>query len=138
MDQGMIRKLDSFFADRTIDDIDRHSFIVCNLRDMQNMITISLVFLRDWDSLATDDFNVVSLENRGAVFTFPGYWISIPKELAMPYVEGIIDDYYLHEVSKWNGGGNGSNTGNNGNGNCNCNCPVPTPVPVPNPNCKFI
>lgn len=106
MNQTMIDKLDKFFAEKTIIDIDRNSFLVCNLEDKPNKITISLVFMRDWDSLETDSFNSVIIQNKGAVFTFPCYWVSIPKELAMAYIQYIIDDFYMNEVNKWNIPGN--------------------------------
>lgn len=129
MKADMINVLDKFFAEKTIQDVDRNTFLVCNLEDKQNKIHISLIFMRDWDSIESDSYNSVILENTGAVFTFPCYWISVPKPLAMAYIQWIIDDFYENTVSKWsvgtgnnNGSGSGT-TGGTGNGsNCNC-CP---------------
>lgn len=120
MIQTMYEELDRFFASKTIHDVDRNTFLTCNLVDRVKKITISLIFLRDWDSLETDSYNSVIIQNKGAVFTFPCYWVSIPKELAIPYIEYIIDEFYEEEVSKWNIGDNtNNNTGNNGM------CPIP-------------
>ena len=128
LSRSMLDTLDKHFANKVIGDIDRTSFLVCNLKDVERKITISLVFLRDWDSLQTDDFNVVIIKPHGAVFTFPAYWESIPKELCMPYFVGILDEFYANEVSTWGidiGDGNNTGSGNAGTGNnCNCNCPV--------------
>lgn len=121
MDAEMHKTLDKFFAEKTIQDVDRNTFQICNLRDKLNLITISLVFLKDWDSLETDDYNCVVVEKRGAVFTFPCYWLSVPKELCMPYMEYIIDDFYSQYVSKWvNGNNPGGGGGTTPGGNCPC------------------
>lgn len=117
INQTMIDVLDKFFAEKTIQDIDRNTFLICNLYDKKYKITISLVFLRDWDSLETDSYNSVIIENKGAVFTFPCYWISVPKELAMGYFQYIIDDFYKTSVYKWNG----NITNNDNSANCPCN-----------------
>lgn len=130
--KDMLDTLDKHFANKVIMDIDRTSFLVCNLKDLARKITISLVFLRDWDSLDTDDFNVVIIKPYGAVFTFPAYWESIPKELCMPFFTRILDEFYTNEVSTWgldDGTGTGNNNGNSdsssgNNKDCNCNCPV--------------
>lgn len=138
MTEQMRNELDKFFAGKTIQDIDRSSFLVCNLVDKRIKITISLVFMRDWDSLETDSYNSVIIENKGVVFTFPGYWVSIPKELAMTYFEYIINDFYQSTVSEWDiasglvsGGSNSSGAG------CNCNCPPAKPPRPAAPPCSF-
>lgn len=127
--QEMLNSLDTFFAQKTIADVDRNTFQVLNLRDTSLKITISLVFMRNWTSINSDDYNVVSIRNYGAVFTFPCYWISIPKELCLPYFIAILEDFYENEVSKWGGtsssdSGNTSGSGSGSNmpcsGNCNC------------------
>ena len=97
----MINTLDAFFKEKTIIDVDRNSYLVCNLDDSRLKIKISLVFMRDWDSIESDNYNSVILENKGAVFTFPCYWVSVPKELAMVYFEFIINEFYETEVSTW-------------------------------------
>lgn len=123
--QNMIKELDEFFASKTIQDIDRNTFLICNLHDKTNKLTISLVFLRDWDSLETDSYNSVILQNKGAVFTFPCYWVSVPKELAVPYIEYILSEFYENTVSGWLDSGidNGFPSGDNrypGKNNCPC------------------
>ena len=125
IDKNIYTKLDGFFATNTISDVDRHTYIVCDLRDEINKIDIALVFLRDWDSLESDSYNQVVIENIGAVFTFPCYWISIPKKLAISYFTYIIEEFYQEEVSKWNMNSASNNSGNI-NGSCiNNNCVPP-------------
>lgn len=97
----MYEDLDKFFAGKTIIDVDRNTFLVCNLEDTRYKLTISLVFMRDWDSIESNDYNYVSIYPKGVVFTFPCYWVSIPKELAMGYIESVISAFYDEEISKW-------------------------------------
>ena len=131
---AMKHTLDEFLASKTIVDVDRHSFQLCNLKDNRFKITISLVFMRDWDSIESDNYSSVIIENKGAVFTFPCYWLSIPKELSMSYFEYIINDFYQNEVSKWSvaEGFISDDNGNINNSGCNCNTPS-TPVTPPCP-----
>ena len=121
MEKEMHKELEKFFAEKTIQDVDRNTFQICNLRDKTNQVTISLVFLKDWDSLETDDYNSVVIAKRGVVFTFPCYWLSIPKELCMTYMEYIIDDFYDKYVSEWNNGSSGDGSGSTPPG-CDCPC----------------
>ena len=123
MTEQMRKTLDAFFAGKTINDVDRNTYQVCNLNDTRIKLTISIIFMRDWDSIETDSYNSIFLENKGAVFTFPCYWISVPKELAMTYFEYIINDFYANEVSKWTiaeGLLNADNASTNDENNCNC------------------
>lgn len=137
MTEQMRNELDKFFAGKTIQDIDRSSFLVCNLVDKRIKITISLVFMRDWDSLETDSYNSVIIENKGVVFTFPGYWVSIPKELAMTYFEYIINDFYQSTVSEWSiASGLTGGSDSNGTG-CDCNCPPANVTKIATPPCSF-
>ena len=121
--QEILKELDSLFASRTIQDVNRNEYSICNLRDKDNKITISLVFMTRWHSLETDSYNVVTITGNGAVVTLPCYWISIPKELAMPYLKYIIEELYTEEFSKWiDSDGTGSSSGSSGSGTgCGCN-----------------
>lgn len=128
LDKSMIDTLDKFFAQKTINDVNRETFLVCNLIDKDNKLTISLVFLRDWDSLESNGYNYVVIDNAGAVINFPCYWVCIPKELAIPYIISVLEDVYL---TNWNinisssgdSSGNGNNSsGNNNMSNCPCRC----------------
>lgn len=124
MTEEMKNTLDAFFASKTIVDVDRNTFLVCNLKDKINKLTFSLVFLRDWHSLESDSYNYVAIEGAGAVFTFPCYWASIPKELVIPYIIEIIETFYSEVVSTWNIGdgnlGNGIAGGSTSGNGCNC------------------
>lgn len=119
---NLLNALDKFYAEKTITDVNRETFLICNLKDSGKKITISLVFMKDWDVLEPSDYDQVIVQNKGAVLTFPCYWVSVPKELAIPYFEFIIDELYKNEFDNWNtGSGTTSDTGNNGSG-CNCPC----------------
>lgn len=119
---NLLDALDKFYAEKTITDVNRETFLICNLKDPGKKITISLVFMKDWDVLEPSDYDQVIVQNKGAVLTFPCYWVSVPKELAIPYFEFIIDELYKNEFDNWNtGSGPSSDTGSNGSG-CNCPC----------------
>ena len=118
---NLLNALDKFYAERTIRDVNRETFLICNLKDPVKKITISLVFMKDWDVLEPDEYSQVIVQNKGAVLTFPCYWVSVPKELAITYFEYIIDQLYLDEFDKWDNGSNG--TSNSGNGSAGPNCP---------------
>ena len=129
MKKSMEKELDLFFATKTASDIDRTTFLVCNLHDTENVLTISLVFIKDWHSLVADEYGLVTIDGKGAIFTLPSFWLSIPKELAMPFFTKLIDNYYSGDyddnVNTGTGSGNGntsSSTGNNimlpGSNNC--------------------
>ena len=124
LDKVYFKPLDDFFALKTIHDANRDTYSICNLFDKTNNIHVSLVFLRDWDSLETDSFNQVIIEGKGAVFTFPCYWMSVPKELAYTYLTYIVQTFYNEYVSVWiNKPGTGSGSivgGNNTNNGCYC------------------
>lgn len=114
--ETFLKTLDEFFAKKTCQDVDRSTFLHISLEDKTNKITLTFIFMRDWDATEYDDFSRVIIERKGAVFTFPPYWICVPKELAIPYFEYIITDFYNEYVSKWVSEGN---TSNNQDGCCN-------------------
>lgn len=121
---NLLNELDKFYAEKTITDVDRNTFLTCNLKDPIKKITISLIFMKDWDVLEPDDYSRIVVQNKGAVLTFPCYWVSVPKELAIPYFEYIIDELYKDEFDNWNNGfDSSSGSGNSGSGNDGCNCP---------------
>lgn len=136
MSEIMHNNLDKFFAEKTIVDVDRNTYLNLNLHDGRYKIVISLVFMRDFDGLEINSYSEVVLEGKGIVFILPPYWISIPKELAIPYFEYLINNFYETTVSQWiengvignNGGvtnGSGNTSGNNGG----CNPPTPPLCP---------
>ena len=122
LDKDMIDTLDKFFAIKTINDVDRNACLVCNLFDKTNKLNISLVFLRDWDSLESNGYNYVIIDNAGAVINFPCYWVCIPKELAIPYIISVLEEIY---AKNWNinvSAGSDSTNGFENNSNCPCKC----------------
>lgn len=129
MTQQMMNELDKFFSEKTITDVDRNTYLVCNLKDAVNKITISLVFMRDWHSIESDSYNTVAVVSKGIVFTLPCYWVSIPRELAIEYITAIIEDFYTEELPTWpgfehlKGSNNSDNNGNESGGNNGCPCP---------------
>ena len=92
--------------------------------------------MRDFDGLEINSYSDVVIEGKGVVFIFPPYWLSIPKELAMPYFEFVINDFYQNTVSDWIGNGlignssNGTMGGNTGVSQQPGGCP-PTPPLCP-------
>lgn len=131
LDENYFKPLDDFFAKNTVTNVNRDSYLVCNLFDKTNNIHVSLVFMRDWDSLETDDFNRVVIQGKGAVFTFPCYWISVPKELAYTYIKYVVQAFYNDDVAGWIGDNSGfiGNDNSNNTGNSTnyppCNCGIP-------------
>jgi len=129
MSQAMHDKLDKFFAEKTIVDVDRNTYLNINLHDSRYKIVISLVFMRDFDGLEINSYSDVILEGKGAVLIFPPYWLSIPKELCIPYFEYIINDFYANTVSQWVINGDNENNGNtSGNIPGGCNPPNTPPL----------
>ena len=135
MSDAMHNQLDKFFAEKTIVDVDRNTYLNLNLHDSRYKIVISLVFMRDFDGLEINSYSNVVIEGKGVVFIFPPYWLSIPKELVTPYFEFVINDFYQDTVSDWINNGlignssttNGSNTGNGQQPGCSN--PVPPICP---------
>lgn len=131
LDESYFKPLDDFFAKNTVTNVNRDSYLVCNLFDKTNNIHVSLVFMRDWDSLETDSFNQVIIQGKGVVFTFPCYWISVPKELAYTYIKFVVQSFYDEYVNEWietsssfigNNNTNSGGTITNGSNCPPCNC----------------
>lgn len=126
-DKKVFDTLDSFFAAKTIQSVNRDVYSVCNLQDHVNKITVSLIFMRDWDGIEYDKYDHVIIENKGAVLVFPSYWLSVPKELAFEHFVNIVNKFYADYVTQWisnnnsssNDPGIGSGSSNNSN-NCVC------------------
>ena len=119
---NLLNALDKFYAEKTITDVNRETFLICNLKDPIKKITISLVFMKDWDVLEPDEYSQVIVQNKGAVLTFPCYWVSVPKELAITYFEYIVDQLYLEEFDKWDNGSGAVSGNENASTGCNCPC----------------
>lgn len=120
------KKLDSFLAEKTVADINRETYLICNLEDLTNKISVSLVFMRECENIECGSFESCIIENKGAVFVFPCYWLCIPKELSYTYLTSIIDAFYSENVSAWLNSTSNSTIGNNnvnlGNNICGCPC----------------
>lgn len=133
MSEAMHNELDKFFAEKTIIDVDRNTYLNLNLHDRRYKIIVSLVFMRDFDGLEINSYRDVVIEGNGVIFIFPPYWISIPKELAITYFEYIINDFYANTVSTWIqdgiiGNGSGVSSGNTPTTGTGCGCSQPTAV----------
>lgn len=137
INERFFNALDTFLAEKSCNDVNRDTYLVHNIEDTINKITVSIVFLREWHTDINDDeYGQIVIPNVGAVITVPGYWISIPKELAFTYLREIVNQFYNDHVSEWkaaevtqqlnHAGNNGSNTGTS-YGNVTvapCQCPA--------------
>lgn len=134
MSDAMHNQLDKFFAEKTIVDVDRNTYLNLNLHDGRYKIVVSLIFMRDFDGLEINSYSDVIIEGKGVILIFPPYWTSIPKELAIPYFEFVINAFYAETVSEWissgliGAGSSGITGGNVGNGNNLGGCPSTSPL----------
>lgn len=130
INERFFNALDTFLAEKNCNDVNRDTYLVHNVEDTINKITVSIVFLREWHTDINDDeYGQIVIPNVGAVITVPGYWISIPKELAFTYLKEIINQFYNDFVSGWKAAevtqqlssvaNNSSNSTNNP-----CQCPA--------------
>lgn len=102
INERFFNSLDTFLSEKNCNDVNRDTYLVHNIEDTINKITISIVFLREWHTDINDDeYGLIEIPNVGAVVTVPGYWISIPKELAFTYLKGIVNQFYEDTVSGW-------------------------------------
>ena len=99
--KSLLEEFEKYLANISTNDIDRQTYLFKNLNDTQNKIIVTIIFLRDWDSLDSDSYSSVIVNNVGAVFCFPCYWLSVPKELANPYFEYVLSSFYNEHVTKW-------------------------------------
>ena len=120
------RELDKFLLSKTVADINRETYLICNLKDTVNKISISLVFIRDCENIECGNFESCIIEGKGAVFVVPCYWLCTPKELGYEYLTSIIDTFYAEHVATWlnstwvdNRNTGNTNNGISGNG-CGC------------------
>lgn len=123
----MRNSLIQFLKEKSASDINRTTYLVCNLEDKPRKLKISLVFIKDWHSLIADECSYLPIEDKGAVFTFPSFWLSIPIDLSIPFLTNTIDDYYRDELHIYdetiNNGGTGTNNPNNTPNSSGLNCP---------------
>ena len=121
------KELDKFLASKTVADINRETYLIFNLKDTINKISVSLVFIRDCENIECGNFESCIIEGKGAVFVVPCYWLCVPKELGYEYLTSIIDTFYAEHVavwlnSTWVDSGNNGNTNNNPGNACGCPC----------------
>ncbi len=117
MTQSMRESIGKFLKEKTIQDVDRNTFLIHNMNDPVNKISISLVFMRDSaTSMEITEYGLIRLSGKGAVFIFHPYWISVPLDLASAYVESVVDEFYEMDVSAWVGGDTQGQAGG-----CPCN-----------------
>ena len=127
--KGMEAALSKFFAEKTILDADRNSFLVCNLDDERVGIKISLVFERDWDADYYNGYSTTIVNEVGAVIVFPSYWVSIPKPLVLGYFKDILNSLYAEEFSSWDCMRKYFDSQGSDNSDCGCGCGGYTPMP---------
>lgn len=102
INERFFNSLDIFLSEKNCNDVNRDTYLVHNIEDTINKITVSIVFLREWHTDINDDeYGLIAIPNTGAVVTVPGYWISVPKELAFTYLKGIVSQFYSEYVSDW-------------------------------------
>lgn len=130
INERFFNALDTFLAEKNCNDVNRDTYLVHNVEDTINKITVSIVFLREWHTDINDDeYGQIVIPNTGAVITVPGYWISVPKELAFTYLKEIINQFYNDFVSGWKAAEvtqQLSSVTNNNSNNTNIPCQCPT------------
>lgn len=129
INERFFNALDTFLAEKSCNDVNRDTYLVHNVEDTINKITVSIVFLREWHTDINDDeYGQIVIPNVGAVITVPGYWISVPKELAFTYLKEIINQFYNDFVSGWKAAEVtqqlSSATDNSSNTINHCQCPA--------------
>ena len=132
----MKQQLDKFLAEKTGPAVDRSTYLVCGLEDKPNKIHINLVFVRDWHVDAdSDEYKQTVVDGAGVVFVLPAYWLMVHKDLVMPFLVYLIEDYYESELGIKPDEDTSSDSSGSG---CNCGGITPPsrpPMPGTNPNC---
>ena len=118
------KELDQFLSRKTCTDINREKFIPLALRDNVNKLTTCLMFNCNCHSYE-DPVNI-ECQYTGAVIHLPAFWLEVPKELAITYLLGLIDDLYNDTYTQWAISGligqmGGSDLPDSGSG-CGCGC----------------
>lgn len=128
----MKKQLDTFLAEKTSAAVDRSTYLVCGLEDKPNKVHINLVFVRDWhiDS-ESEEYKQTVVDGAGVVFVLPAYWLMVHKDLVMPFLTYLIEDYYENELGISSGDGSTSGDSSNGGPGCNCGVVTPQRPPVP-------
>ena len=135
INERFFNSLDTFLSEKNCNDVNRDTYLVHNIEDTINKITVSIVFLREWHTDINDDeYGLIEIPNVGAVVTVPGYWISIPKELAFTYLKGIVNQFYEDTVSGWIT----SNQNINSSVNTGIENTCPTYIPPSGTHCPII
>ena len=144
MTKSMRDKLENWLGENFCPLIENAGTLVCHLKYKVGSIKrdIAIAFTRYHHGADPDEYIIA---DAGYVLTVPSFWLSIPKELVLPYLISYIDNYLAENVT-----GNGGSTGDNGStglpnlpgGNCPPpgggrppqNCPKPDkPAPPPPP-----
>lgn len=118
MTQKMEMDLDKFLSSKTITDVDRTKFLPLVLVDSCNKLTTCLMFNCNCHSY--EDPTVIPCQYSGAVIHLPAFWVEVPKELAMTYIKGLIDELYGDTYKDWK---NAGQIGPDSSG-CGCSCPA--------------
>lgn len=113
MNKDMAKKLDSFLATKTTNDINRNVYLILPLRDEKLKITTCLVFNCHHEGF--EEPTSIQCNYTGIVIHLPAFWVDVPKELAFNYICGLINSIYSDIYTKWYRSGliGGINTGDN-------------------------
>lgn len=119
MDEKMIKELELWLSKNFCPIIETTGTVVCRLlyKSMTVKRHIAIAFTRYHHG---DDPAEYVIADVGYVLTVPSFWLSIPKELVIPYLCSYIDGYISEYIT---GTGNGGNTGGNNGGNTGTGCP---------------
>lgn len=88
----MLDKLDSWLASKACINLETTGTEVCNLLYRSSNIKrkIAIAFSRYHHSNEPTEYIIA---DEGYVLTVPSFWLSIPKELVIPYLSVYIDSY---------------------------------------------
>lgn len=149
MTKSMRDKLENWLGENFCPLIENAGTLVCHLKYKVGSVKrdIAIAFTRYHHGADPDEYIIA---DAGYVLTVPSFWLSIPKELVLPYLISYIDNYLAENVTG-TGGSTGGNTGSGGTGMPNLpggvcppggrppqNCPKPNrpikpPPPAPPP-----
>ena len=140
MTTSMREKLTKYLNDHQATILDTANTKCCEMKYKPNCsnkaFTIAVAFVRELHS--TDPLEYI-VGDYGYALVLPGYWLSIPTDLSLPYIEYYIDNYMKENI--FGNSNNSAGSNNAGGNNAGCGCPAAgnkppvniTPCPVQKP-----